>query len=299
MGTAFGGYRLMWWFHRFLRTKTRLGLRVCATRACGACARVCPFVAQASSARMSPLVFVGHALACLQAGGRCGCSHTTMHACPMCCMPQLHPGVDLAAIAASCHGYSGADLAAVAREAALRALTRAAGDLHAMPAFGPPPSAAPAHNVPSLGATGGGAGEQAGAIHCVVEAGDFGEAMRRVGPSIVRGMEVEVPHTRCAGTRLMVRVRLHVRVGACACVHERVGVEMLHASEHASVLSVCVFISVLSVFVRISVFLSCEFMSVRMCVYIHAKARGGGIPTHQVPAHGCICCACARVCMSP
>jgi hypothetical protein len=35
---------------------------------------------------------------------------------------------------------------------------------------------------------------------CAVGPGDFLVAMRRVGPSIVRGLEVDVPHTRWAGS---------------------------------------------------------------------------------------------------
>lgn len=39
---------------------------------------------------------------------------------------MLAGDVDLAALATACHGYSGADLAALAREAAMGALTLAA-----------------------------------------------------------------------------------------------------------------------------------------------------------------------------
>ena len=43
----------------------------------------------------------------------------------------LGPDVDLASIASSCHGYSGADLAAVCREAAMRAISEAVKDASA------------------------------------------------------------------------------------------------------------------------------------------------------------------------
>jgi SpoVK/Ycf46/Vps4 family AAA+-type ATPase len=39
--------------------------------------------------------------------------------------------VDLAALAAACHGYSGADLAALSREAAMAAFSAAAAQLMA------------------------------------------------------------------------------------------------------------------------------------------------------------------------
>lgn len=42
---------------------------------------------------------------------------------------QLGADVDLSALAASCFGYSGADLAALAREAAMHALSAAAAAL--------------------------------------------------------------------------------------------------------------------------------------------------------------------------
>lgn len=104
----------------------------------------------------------------------------------------LAPGVDLDGIGAGCHGYSGADLAALAREAALTALSTAAA------AAG------------LLGAQAGGSEPQAGSSQPIqgwqregytshtpmLTAADFIVAMRKVGPSITRGLEVEVPHTR-------------------------------------------------------------------------------------------------------
>eukprot|EP00983_Pelagomonas_calceolata_P096192 1158100-Pelagomonas_calceolata.AAC.8 len=111
---------------------------------------------------------------------------------------QLHHDVDLVSIATSCHGYSGADLAAVAREAALHSLTRTASHLMhntASTSQRQPPNLQHQDGAPGMANT------EAEAAMCCVEAADFQEAMRRVGPSIVRGMEVEVPHTRCAFVR--------------------------------------------------------------------------------------------------
>jgi hypothetical protein len=54
----------------------------------------------------------------------------------LCCHRRLHcrglslaPDVDLSALAAGCHGYSGADLAALSREAAMAAFSTAAAQL--------------------------------------------------------------------------------------------------------------------------------------------------------------------------
>lgn len=124
---------------------------------------------------------------------------------------QLEPGLDLTQLAASCHGYSGADLAALARETALAALARAAAAL--LPAA---PEATPLHHqqqqgeaeaaAPRLGGWEA-ADWGAGALpDLVVRPGDVAAAMRRVGPSIVRGIEVEVPHTRWGSAGLMAAV---------------------------------------------------------------------------------------------
>ncbi|KAF5839903.1 P-loop containing nucleoside triphosphate hydrolase protein [Dunaliella salina] len=107
---------------------------------------------------------------------------------------QLHPRVDLASIATSCHGYSGADLAALAREAALHSLTRAAS--HLMHNTAPTSQ----QSLPPLQQHWNGSAPRAANIQVEaavghVEPDDFQEAMKRVGPSIVRGMEVEAPHT--------------------------------------------------------------------------------------------------------
>lgn len=125
---------------------------------------------------------------------------------------QLAPGLDLPGLAASCHGYSGADLAALAREAALSALARAAlgagfGAGADASAAGAGPAGAAAEGGSSgsiLGAAaavaglfGWGAGAGAAQMpEVVVGAEDIAAGMRRVGPSIVRGIEAEVPHTR-------------------------------------------------------------------------------------------------------
>ena len=181
---------------------------------------------------------------------------------------QLAPGLDLAGIAAGCHGYSGADLAAVAREAALHALARMAAcslapthrelnpnaGTYPWPELTNPASLGGLDDASSSGHSnlgsarreegrggsghwaegqphgggialngrqgrsessegvgdggdgvrGGGGGDGGGVVEgpgqCAVGPGDFLVAMRRVGPSIVRGLEVDVPHTRWAGS---------------------------------------------------------------------------------------------------
>ena len=80
----------------------------------------------------------------------------------------LAPGVDLLALAQRCHGYSGADLAALAREAAMVAIEEeAAGTLGETTGTMPPVSAA-----------------------------HFTTARSRVGASLVRGTSVEAPAVR-------------------------------------------------------------------------------------------------------
>ncbi|MEW5302448.1 MAG: hypothetical protein WDW36_005234 [Sanguina aurantia] len=81
----------------------------------------------------------------------------------------LAAGVDLAALATACHGYSGADLAALAREAAMGALTLAASVMLTDPS-------ADIDAVPVLPIT----------------PADFASALKRVGPSIVRGAEADI-----------------------------------------------------------------------------------------------------------
>jgi SpoVK/Ycf46/Vps4 family AAA+-type ATPase len=73
----------------------------------------------------------------------------------------LAPGVDLAALAQRCHGYSGADLAALAREAAMVAIE-----------------------------------EEASGTMPLVSAAHFSTARSRVGASLVRGTSVEAPAVR-------------------------------------------------------------------------------------------------------
>ncbi|KAI8466421.1 MAG: P-loop containing nucleoside triphosphate hydrolase protein [Monoraphidium minutum] len=96
---------------------------------------------------------------------------------------SLAADVDLAALAAGCHGYSGADLAALAREAAMSALSAAAAAAAAASSAGAEGGAA------GGGFSGGGGGCAGG----VVSAADFDAAARRVGPSIVRGQALELP----------------------------------------------------------------------------------------------------------
>ncbi len=116
------------------------------------------------------------------------------------CAAQLGGDVDLRALAEACHGYSGADLAALAREAVLAALAQATG-LEGCGGGGGGGAAAQAVGGGEVGAgavlspplSGG-----AAVVVVVVAARHFQDGMRRVGPSIVRGVEAEVPSTRCA-----------------------------------------------------------------------------------------------------
>ncbi len=79
----------------------------------------------------------------------------------------LAPDVDLAALAMETHGYVGADLAALCREAALATLRRSTGS-------------AVEPDLPSL----------------QVEAADFATALRDITPSALREVFVEVPDVR-------------------------------------------------------------------------------------------------------
>ncbi|KAL6754073.1 P-loop containing nucleoside triphosphate hydrolase protein [Haematococcus lacustris] len=98
---------------------------------------------------------------------------------------RLAPGCDLATVAAACHGYSGADLAALVREAAMHALYGAAVQQGLLPP-----------------------GSQEGAA---LQAEDFTAAMRRVGPSIVRGLVAEGPDTRWGDIGGLEAVKLRLR----------------------------------------------------------------------------------------
>lgn len=111
----------------------------------------------------------------------------------------LAPDVNLAALAGSCHGYSGADLASLAREAAMHAFATSAavaaklrplpgsitpaGSQHASAAAAATPSPAAA------AAAAAGVGLEQIAAVC---AADFEAAMHKVGPSVTRGAESEV-----------------------------------------------------------------------------------------------------------
>ncbi|CAL5229922.1 g13347 [Coccomyxa viridis] len=89
----------------------------------------------------------------------------------------LGPDVDLASMAKSCHGYSGADLAAVCREAAMRAISKAvqhASDEHSEEFKQCNYSADVATVADSL----------------KVSSDDFGAALQRVPPSLTRGMQI-------------------------------------------------------------------------------------------------------------
>jgi hypothetical protein len=107
---------------------------------------------------------------------------------------SLAPDVDLAAIAAGCHGYSGADLAALTREAAMHAFSAAAAQALASlqagaASLGPAGLlAAPAAPAASSAAQGADSTTAEGVV-CFA---DFQAALKRVGPSIVRGAEAEV-----------------------------------------------------------------------------------------------------------
>lgn len=100
---------------------------------------------------------------------------------------DLAGDVDLAGIARSCHGYSGADLAALAREAAMQALSSTADAMHLFEAAGAQAQAA-AGVTPAVPAA-----VPAALPVCEVRGAHFTAAMQKVGPSIVRGAGVEVP----------------------------------------------------------------------------------------------------------
>lgn len=161
----------------------------------------------------------------------------------------LAPDVDLSHLAAACHGYSGADLAALAREAAMYAFSAAtaallrhdggplfsaggrlnasfgagagasgtagsgsfgdssssnagasggAANLQSSDSSSGSASAGPSSGSADINAGSGDANANAGAglvaslaRSALVSAADFTAAMRRVGPSIVRGAETE------------------------------------------------------------------------------------------------------------
>lgn len=138
---------------------------------------------------------------------------------------QLGADVDLPAIAASCHGYSGADLAALAREAAMHALSVAAAgycldntqgklsrdaeqpqqqqrvlDSTATQlavqltelSLAPNDSMVTHHAAPSRTGRSDRGPNDIG----VVTAADFEAAMHHVGPSIVRGSTTEAAAVR-------------------------------------------------------------------------------------------------------
>ncbi|KAG2450863.1 hypothetical protein HYH02_004696 [Chlamydomonas schloesseri] len=115
---------------------------------------------------------------------------------------QLGPDVDLAAVAAACHGYSGADLAAATREAAMAALAEVAAAAYGLGGS----SAITADGGAGDGAataTAGFAGSGLGGLlsmsmsgpppALVVRAAHLATAMKKVRPSIVRGAEVDIP----------------------------------------------------------------------------------------------------------
>eukprot|EP00198_Chlamydomonas_reinhardtii_P002273 XP_001691609.1 cdc48-like protein [Chlamydomonas reinhardtii] len=123
---------------------------------------------------------------------------------------QLAADVDLAAVAAACHGYSGADLAAATREAAMAALAEVAAaalGIGASAAADSSDAAATADGGDPVGATADGAGDgstgfagwgvgglmSAGPLPAlVVRAAHLATAMKKVRPSIVRGAEVDI-----------------------------------------------------------------------------------------------------------
>eukprot|EP00879_Flechtneria_rotunda_P009372 GHRR01009812.1.p1 GENE.GHRR01009812.1~~GHRR01009812.1.p1 ORF type:complete len:539 (+),score=230.52 GHRR01009812.1:983-2599(+) len=89
----------------------------------------------------------------------------------------ISPDVDVHSIASSCHGYSGADLAALVREAAMHALSSAAACILGSGAAASQVAASADSSTSDLG---------------LVTHENFAAAMQRVGPSIVRGAAVEV-----------------------------------------------------------------------------------------------------------
>jgi SpoVK/Ycf46/Vps4 family AAA+-type ATPase len=89
---------------------------------------------------------------------------------------RLASGVDLAAVARACHGYSGADLAALCREAAMCALSDAA----AAAAVAADMAGQNRHQP-----------KQQPRVVAGVTAAHFSRAARRVGPSVVRGAAVD------------------------------------------------------------------------------------------------------------
>lgn len=127
---------------------------------------------------------------------------------------QLAADVDLAAVAAACHGYSGADLAAATREAAMAALAEVAAaalGIGASAAADSSDAAATADGGDPVGATADGAGDgstgfagwgvgglmSAGPLPAlVVRAAHLATAMKKVRPSIVRGAEVDIAPVR-------------------------------------------------------------------------------------------------------
>lgn len=105
---------------------------------------------------------------------------------------QLAPGVDLAAVAAACHGYSGADLAAAAREAAMAALAEVAEAV-----YGSGGAAGSEDGDAGAGAEVAAAAALPAAL--VVDERHLAAALGKVRPSIVRGAEVDVAPVRWGG----------------------------------------------------------------------------------------------------
>jgi hypothetical protein len=104
--------------------------------------------------------------------------------------------VDLDDLAAGCHGYSGADLGALVREAAMHAFSAAAAQaLASLPraaGWQADAAGAGASGAAAAAAAGGSGGGSGAAAEGLVGLGDFQAGLRRVGPSIVRGAAAEV-----------------------------------------------------------------------------------------------------------
>ncbi|GAX73043.1 hypothetical protein CEUSTIGMA_g496.t1 [Chlamydomonas eustigma] len=103
----------------------------------------------------------------------------------------LSPDLDLSKVAESCHGYSGADLAALAREAAMHALTASAENVLTGQAW-----MSDTAQKQMQGASYVAAQQDSATSIGILSAADFAVAMRKVGPSIARGAAVEVSPVR-------------------------------------------------------------------------------------------------------